>query len=163
MHRITLIPGDGIGPEIVEAAVRVVEATGIAVEWETVAAGQCAIPQFGCPVPDEAIDSVRRNGIALKGPMTNIVAAGFPSPNITLRVKLDLYANLRLARTLRGAQSPFDNVDLVVVRENTEDVYVGQEQMVGDDAAVAIKFITRKGSRRIVEICLRIRCPGEPP
>jgi isocitrate dehydrogenase (NAD+) len=149
-YRITVIPGDGIGPEIVQAAMRVVEATGISIEWEEVTAGQCAIAEFGRPVPAEAIDSIRKNQVALKGPMTNIVGTGFPSPNITLRVELDLYANLRLARTLAGAQSPFNDVDLVVVRENTEDVYVGREQMVGDDAAVAIKFVTRKGCRRVI-------------
>ena len=149
MYRITLIPGDGIGPEIVAAAVQVVEATGVRVAWEEVVAGQCAIPQFGSPVPAEALESIRKNGVALKGPLTNIVGEGFPSPNITLRVELDLYANLRLARTIAGAQSPFANVDLVVVRENTEDVYVGREQMVGDDAAIAIKFITKKGCRRV--------------
>ncbi len=150
MYRITLIPGDGIGPEIVAAAVQVAEATGVPITWEEVAAGQCAIEEFGSPVPKQAVDSIRKNKVALKGPMTNIVGAGFPSPNITLRVELDLYANLRLARTIVGAQSPFENVDLVVVRENTEDVYVGREQMIGDDAAIAIKFITKKGSRRVI-------------
>ena len=150
MYHITLIPGDGIGPEIVAAAVQVVEATGVGVAWEEVMAGQCAIPQFGSPVPEKALDSIRKTGVALKGPLTNIVGEGFPSPNITLRVELDLYANLRLAQTLPGAQSPFEHVDLVVVRENTEDVYVGQEQMVGDDAAIAIKFITREGCRRVI-------------
>ncbi len=150
MYRITLIPGDGIGPEIVAAAVQVVEATDLSITWDEVAAGQCAIPQFGRPVPAQALDSIRKNKVALKGPLTNIVGAGFPSPNITLRVELDLYANLRLARTLAGAQSPFENVDLVVVRENTEDVYVGREQMIGDDAAIAIKFITKKGCRRVI-------------
>lgn len=150
MYRITLIPGDGIGPEIVAAAVQVVEATDLSITWDEVAAGQCAIPEFGSPVPAPALDSIRKNRVALKGPLTNIVGAGFPSPNITLRVELDLYANLRLARTLVGAQSPFENVDLVVVRENTEDVYVGREQMVGDDAAIAIKFITKKGCRRVI-------------
>ncbi len=150
MYRISVIPGDGIGPEIVKAARAVVEATGVPVEWEEVLAGQCAVPDFGVPVPEEAIVSVRKNKVALKGPMTNIVGAGFPSPNITLRVKLDLFANVRLAQTIMGAASPFTNVDLVVVRENTEDVYVGKEQMVGDDAAVALKFITRQGSRRVI-------------
>jgi isocitrate dehydrogenase (NAD+) len=150
MHHITVIPGDGIGPEIVAAAMRVVEATGIAVAWEEVAAGQCAIPEFGHPVPAPALESIRKNRVALKGPMTNIVGTGFPSPNITLRVELDLYANLRLARTVAGAKSPFTDVDLVVIRENTEDVYAGREQMVGDDAAIAIKFVTRKGCRRVI-------------
>lgn len=150
MYQISIIPGDGIGPEIVAAARRVVDATGVAVHWEEVMAGQCAVPDYGLPVPEEAISSIRKNKVALKGPMTNVVGAGFPSPNITLRVKLDLFANVRLARTIRGAASPFTDVDLVVVRENTEDVYVGKEQMVGDDAAVALKFITRKGSERVI-------------
>jgi isocitrate dehydrogenase (NAD+) len=150
MHHITVIPGDGIGPEIVDAAVRVVDAAGVDVAWEKVAAGQCAVPEFGRPVPDEAIESIKKNGTALKGPLTNIVGEGFPSPNLTLRVKLDLFANVRLARNFEGVQTPFENVDLVVVRENTEDVYVGQEQMVGEGAAVAIKFITRRGSERVI-------------
>ncbi len=150
MYRISVIPGDGIGPEIVAAARRVVDAAGIPVEWQEVVAGQCAIADFGVPVPAEAVESIKRNKVALKGPMTNLVGTGFPSPNITLRVELDLYANLRLARTIIGAASPFADVDLVVVRENTEDVYVGKEQMVGDDAAVALKFVTRKGCRRVI-------------
>jgi len=150
MYRAALIPGDGIGPEIVQAAVRVVEASGVKIEWERVSAGQCAVPEYGCPVPDKAVGSIKKLKLALKGPLTNIVGAGFPSPNVTLRVKLDLFANLRLARNIPGADSPFENVDLVVVRENTEDVYVGQEQMVGEDAAIAIKFITKKGSRRVI-------------
>lgn len=150
MYRISIIPGDGIGPEIVTAARRVVDATRVMVEWEEVMAGQCAVPDYGVPVPEEAIASVKKNKVALKGPMTNIVGAGFPSPNITLRIKLDLFANLRLARTIKGAASPFTDVDLVVVRENTEDVYVGKEQMVGHDAAVALKFVTRQGCQRVI-------------
>lgn len=150
MHRVTVIPGDGIGPEIVAAAVRVVNATGVPIQWEEVTAGQCAVPDYGQPVPDEAIASIRKNRIALKGPLTNVVGEGFPSPNLTLRIRLDLFANVRLAHNFEGVKTPFQNVDLVVVRENTEDVYVGQEQMIGDDAAIAIKFITRKGSRRVI-------------
>ena len=149
MSRVTLIPGDGIGPEIVEAAVRVVDASGAGIKWEKVVAGQCAIPEYGHPVPEEVINSIKETQVALKGPLTNIVGKGFPSPNVTLRVKLDLFANLRLAKSFSGVPSPFSNVDLVVVRENTEDVYVGAEQMVGEDAAIAIKFITRKGAQRI--------------
>ena len=150
MYRVTLIPGDGIGPEIVEAAARVVEASGVEIEWEKGMAGQCAIPEYGHPVPEEVINSIKKTQVALKGPLTNIVGAGFPSPNMTLRVKLDLFANLRLARYFPGVESPFPNVDLAVIRENTEDVYVGLEQMVGEDAAVAIKFTTRKGSQRVI-------------
>jgi isocitrate dehydrogenase (NAD+) len=150
MHQIVVIPGDGIGPEIVEAAVRVVEAAGVPIQWREVTAGQCAVPQYGEPVPEAALEAIRNTGVALKGPMTNVVGSGFPSPNVTLRVRLDLFANVRLARTIPGAKSPFSNVDLVVIRESTEDVYVGKEQMVGEDGAVAIKFVTRKGCRRVI-------------
>jgi len=145
-----VIPGDGIGPEIVEAAVRVVDATGAEIAWERVMAGQCAMPDFGQSVPEKALDSIRKNKVALKGPLTNTADRDFPSPNLTLRVKLDLFANLRLAKTFPGVQTPFPGVDLVVIRENTEDVYVGVEQMVGEDAAIAIKFATRKGTRRVI-------------
>lgn len=149
-HKVTVIHGDGIGPEIVESAVRVINATGVSIEWEEKSAGQCAIDEYSCPIPEETLDSVRRNGAALKGPFTNLVGKGFPSPNQTLRSKLGLYGNLRLAKTFEGAKSRYSNVDLAVVRECTEDVYAGVEQKIGDDAAVAIKCITRAASTKIV-------------
>lgn len=150
MYKVTVIHGDGIGPEIVDSTVRVIDATGVPVEWEEKMAGQCAIEKYGCPVPDETLDSIRLTGVALKGPFTNLVGKGFPSPNQTLRTKLGLYGNLRLAKTFEGVKNRFSDVNLAVVRECTEDVYAGVEQKIGEDAAVAIKSITRSASTRIV-------------
>ena len=148
-HRVTLIPGDGIGPELAEATRRVLDATGIAFEWETVDAGEAVIAEYGTPLPDHVLDSIRRNKIALKGPITTPVGAGFRSVNVTLRQVLGLYANLRPARSIKGLQTRYDDVDLVIVRENTEDLYAGIEHMVGPDAAESIKIITRAASERI--------------
>jgi isocitrate dehydrogenase (NAD+) len=148
-HRVTLIPGDGIGPELAEASTRVLEATGVDFEWESVQAGEATIATRGTPLPDEVIESVRRNKVALKGPITTPVGAGFRSANVTLRQKLGLYANLRPARSMRGLHTRYENVDLVIVRENTEDLYAGIEHMVGPDAAESIKIITRAASERI--------------
>jgi isocitrate dehydrogenase (NAD+) len=148
-HRVTLIPGDGIGPELAEATTRVLDATGIGFEWERVEAGEAAIASHGTPLPDEVIDSVRRNRIGLKGPITTPVGSGFRSVNVGLRQALDLYANVRPARSMRGVASRYEDVDLVIVRENTEDLYAGIEHMVGRDAAESIKIITREASERI--------------
>jgi len=148
-HRVTLIPGDGIGPELAQATTRVLDATGIAFEWETVEAGEAAIAEYGKPLPDHVLESVRRNRIALKGPITTPVGGGFRSVNVSLRQALDLYANLRPARSMRGLESRYEDVDLVIVRENTEDLYAGIEHMVGRDAAESIKIITRYASERI--------------
>lgn len=150
MYKVTLIPGDGIGPEIVTAAKAVIEATGTPIEWETIQAGQCAVPEFGEPIHQGVVESIRRNGVALKGPLTNVVGAGFPSPNLTLRQKLDLFANIRHAKSFPGAGSKWNNVDLIVVRESIEDTYASKEQMIGDDVAIATKFITRKGTERVM-------------
>ncbi len=148
-HRVTLIPGDGIGPELAEATTRVLDATGIDFEWETVEAGEATIAQYGTPLPDHVLESVRRNRIALKGPITTPVGGGFRSVNVTLRQALDLYANLRPARSMAGLDTRYEDVDLVIVRENTEDLYAGIEHMVGPDAAESIKIITRAASERI--------------
>ena len=148
-HRITLIPGDGIGPELAEATTRVLEATGIAFEWEPVEAGEATIASTGTPLPDAVLDSIRRNKVALKGPITTPVGGGFRSANVTLRQALGLYANLRPARSMKGLDTRYENVDLVIVRENTEDLYAGIEHMVGPDAAESIKIITRAASERI--------------
>jgi isocitrate dehydrogenase (NAD+) len=148
-HRVTLIPGDGIGPELAEATTRVLDATGVDFEWESVQAGEATIATSGTPLPDEVLESVRRNKVALKGPITTPVGAGFRSANVTLRQKLGLYANLRPARSMRGLDTRYENVDLVIVRENTEDLYAGIEHMVGPDAAESIKIITRAASERI--------------
>lgn len=149
-YKITLIPGDGSGPEVIAAAKRVVEATGVAIEWEQAEAGAAMIEKYGTPLPDETIESIRRNGVALKGPVTTPVGTGFRSVNVAMRKIFDLYANVRPAKTYPGVISRYDNIDLVVVRENTEDLYAGIEHMVGEDAAESIKLITRKGCERII-------------
>lgn len=150
MYRITLIPGDGTGPEITAATRMVLEASGVGFQWEEMIAGEAAIKDTGTPLPDHVLQSVRRNKVALKGPLTTPIGTGFRSVNVALRKELDLYVNLRPARTYRGVKSLYENVDLVIVRENTEDLYAGVEHMVGEDAAESIKIITRKGSERIV-------------
>jgi isocitrate dehydrogenase (NAD+) len=148
-HRVTLIPGDGIGPELAEATRRVLDATGIAFEWEVQEAGEATIASEGTPLPERVLESIRRNRIALKGPITTPVGSGFRSVNVGLRQALNLYANLRPARSMAGVASRYDDVDLVIVRENTEDLYAGIEHMVGRDAAESIKIITRAASERI--------------
>jgi len=148
-HRVTLIPGDGIGPELAEATCRVLDASGVAFEWEPVEAGEAAIATHGTPLPDHVLESVKRNRIALKGPITTPVGSGFRSVNVSLRQALDLYANLRPARSMKGLETRYEGVDLVIVRENTEDLYAGIEHMVGRDAAESIKIITREASERI--------------
>ena len=148
-HRVTLIPGDGIGPELAEATRRVLDASGVAFEWEVVDAGEAVMAEHGTPLPDHVLDSIRRNRVALKGPITTPVGEGFRSVNVTLRQALDLYANLRPARSIEGLKTRFDDVDLVIVRENTEDLYAGIEHRVGPDAAESIKIITRTASERI--------------
>jgi isocitrate dehydrogenase (NAD+) len=148
-HRITLIPGDGIGPELAEATTRVLDATGIAFEWEVQEAGEATIASEGTPLPERVLESIRRNKVALKGPITTPVGSGFRSVNVGLRQALNLYANLRPARSMVGVQSRYEDVDLVIVRENTEDLYAGIEHMVGRDAAESIKIITRAASERI--------------
>ena len=148
-HRVTLIPGDGIGPELAEATRRVLDATGIDFEWEVVDAGEATIAGQGTPLPDAVLESIRRNKVAIKGPITTPVGEGFRSVNVTLRQALGLYANLRPARSMQGVVSRFDDIDLVIVRENTEDLYAGIEHRVGRDAAESIKIITREASERI--------------
>jgi len=148
-HRITLIPGDGIGPELAEATRRVLDATGIAFEWEVQDAGEATIASEGSPLPERVLESIRRNKVALKGPITTPVGSGFRSVNVGLRQALNLYANLRPARSMAGVPSRYDDVDVVIVRENTEDLYAGIEHMVGKDAAESIKIITRAASERI--------------
>ncbi len=150
LHHVTLIPGDGSGPEVIAAAKRVVEATSVPIEWDEMEAGAAMIEKYGTPLPDRVLDSIRRTGVALKGPITTPVGTGFRSVNVALRKTFDLYANVRPAKTLPGLAGRFENVDLVIVRENTEDLYAGIEHMVGEDAAESIKLITRKGCERIV-------------
>jgi isocitrate dehydrogenase (NAD+) len=148
-HKVTLIPGDGIGPELAAATRRVLDASGVDFEWEVVDAGEALIAEHGTPLPEHVLESIRRNRVALKGPITTPVGEGFRSVNVTLRQALDLYANLRPARSMRGLETRYEDVDLVIVRENTEDLYAGIEHRVGRDAAESIKIITREASERI--------------
>ena len=148
-YPVTLIPGDGIGPELAEAAVGVLEATGIGFEWDPQQAGEATIASEGTPLPDRVVESIRRTGVAIKGPITTPVGGGFRSVNVALRQALELYANVRPARSMAGVRSRYEGVDLIIVRENTEDLYAGIEHRVGPDAAESIKIITRAASQRI--------------
>ncbi len=151
VHEVTFIPGDGIGPEIAEATKRVVEATGVKINWHYQEAGLAMIDKYGTPLPDHVIESIKQTRVALKGPITTPVGGGFRSVNVALRKALDLYANMRPAKTYPNIPSRYDNIDLMVVRENTEDLYAGVEHMVGKDAAESIKIFTREGCRRIIK------------
>ncbi len=148
-HKVTLIPGDGIGSEITAAVVRIIEAAGVEIEWESYIAGAEALSRFGDPLPESVLDSIRRNKVALKGPLTTPVGTGFASVNVRLRKTLDLYANLRPVRNLPGLVTPFGDLDLIVVRENTEDLYSGLEHIVVPGVVESIKIITEKASTRI--------------
>lgn len=170
-HNLTLIPGDGVGPEISEATRRVLEATGVKFNWEVVHAGADVIEKYGTPLPDSVLDSIRKNRVALKGPVTTPVGTGFRSVNVALRKSLDLYACVRPCKTYRGAPTPFENVDIVIIRENTEDLYAGIEfergtteanelidfinarkgDVIRPDSGLSIKMITESGTRRIVK------------
>ena len=148
-YAVTLIPGDGIGPELADAARTVLEATGIGFDWDVQEAGEATIATEGTPLPDRVIESIRANGVALKGPITTPVGSGFRSVNVGLRQALELFANVRPARTMKGVETRYEGVDLIIVRENTEDLYAGIEHRVGPDAAESIKIITRAASQRI--------------
>src|SRR5438874_4065228 len=170
MYGVTLIPGDGVGPELAEATRRVLDATGIAFSWDVQDAGAGAIERAGSPLPDATLDSIRANGIALKGPVSTPVGGGFRSVNVALRMELDLYACLRPCRWYPGVRSRYEGVDVVIVRENTEDLYAGIEYEAGTPAAeqviamlnglqpkqiaagsgISIKPISRAGAERIV-------------
>ena len=148
-YPVTLIPGDGIGPELADATRTVLDATGVKFEWRKVDAGESQIAIHGTPLPESVLDSIRETKLALKGPITTPVGEGFRSVNVTLRQALDLYANLRPARSMKGVPTRYEDVDLIIVRENTEDLYAGIEHRVGRDAAESIKIITRAASERI--------------
>jgi isocitrate dehydrogenase (NAD+) len=171
-HRVTLIPGDGIGPELTEATRRVLEATGVEFEWDVQQAGADVMEQYGGnPLPEHVLDSIRENGVAIKGPITTPVGGGFRSVNVTLRKALDLYGQVRPCKSYEGVRSRFDDVDLVLIRENTEDLYAGIEYEQGTseaeeliawieahegklrhkDAGISIKPLSVTGSRRIVQ------------
>jgi len=155
VHKITLIPGDGIGPEVTGATRKVIEASGVAIQWEVVEAGEKVMGEYGTPLPDYVLESIKENKIALKGPITTPVGTGFRSVNVTLRKTLNLYANLRPIKTLPGVKSRYENIDLVVVRENTEDLYAGIERQISPDAAESIKVITREASERIAHFAFQ--------
>lgn len=148
-HNVTVIPGDGIGPEIVAAMRRVVDASGADINWEEQNAGMNVIEAEGTPLPERVLESIRRNKVAIKGPITTPVGKGFRSINVALRKQLDLYSCLRPCFSLTGVKSKYTDIDLVMVRENTEDLYAGIERMVDDDTAESIKLITRSASERI--------------
>jgi len=170
-HRVTFIPGDGIGPEVAEATRRVLEATGVKFQWDTAIIGSQAQDKFGTPLPDQALQSIRKNKVALKGPVTTPIGTGFRSVNVALRQTLDLYACLRPYKVYPGIKMPFKGVDIIIVRENTEDLYAGIEFAKGDsgtkqlldfvhdatgkelrkDSAVSLKVISQTASRRIVK------------
>jgi isocitrate dehydrogenase (NAD+) len=170
-HAVTLIPGDGVGPEICDAAVRVIEATGVEFEWDVQQAGEGAIAKFGTPLPDQVLESVRKNKVALKGPITTPVGSGFRSVNVALRQALDLYALVRPVKAYKGARNLRDDLDFIIVRENTEDIYAGIEfeqgtpdaahlieeisgltkKTIRKDSGLSIKPISISGSERIVQ------------
>ncbi|MBP3820074.1 isocitrate/isopropylmalate dehydrogenase family protein [bacterium] len=149
MHNITLINGDGIGPEICESVLKIIKSSGLEINWDIQTAGADVIEQEGTPLPERVLDSIRKNKIALKAPVTTPIGKGFRSVNVQLRKALDLYANLRPCRNLVGVETRFKNVDLVVVRENTEDLYAGVEEKIDENTAHSIKIITREASERI--------------
>ena len=149
MHRITLINGDGIGPEISASVMKIIEASGLSILWDVQTAGADVIDKEGTPLPPRVLDSIKQNKVALKAPVTTPIGKGFRSVNVQLRKDLDLYANLRPCKNLPGIETRFNNVDLVVVRENTEDLYAGVEEQIDSDTAHSIKIITRKASERI--------------
>ncbi|MFW5442732.1 MAG: isocitrate/isopropylmalate dehydrogenase family protein [Methylococcaceae bacterium] len=157
MHNVTLIKGDGIGPSIMEAAVKIIDATGVKINWEEADAGMAAFDKLGTPIPDETLASIEKNRIAFKGPLTTPVGGGFRSINVALRQEYDLYANVRPAKTWNGAQTKYENVDIVVVRENTEGLYLGLEHYLTrqKDVAESLAVITKEGSERIVEYAFK--------
>ena len=170
-HSVTLIPGDGVGPEICDAAVRVLEATGVQFDWDVQQAGENVMAEYGTPLPDHVLESIRRNKVALKGPITTPVGTGFRSVNVALRQELDLYALVRPVKAYRGARNLIDDLDLVIIRENTEDIYAGIEfeqgsetcerliaeiskasnKRIRPDSGLSIKPISLTGSERIVQ------------
>jgi isocitrate dehydrogenase (NAD+) len=170
-HAVTLVPGDGVGPEICDAAVKVLEATGVKFDWDIHQAGEAAIPEFGTPLPEHVLASIRKNKVALKGPITTPVGSGFRSVNVALRQELDLYALVRPVKAYKGARNLRDDLDFVIVRENTEDIYAGIEfehgtpdcdhlieeisgllkKHIRPDSGLSIKPVSISGSERIVQ------------
>jgi isocitrate dehydrogenase (NAD+) len=153
MHKLTLIKGDGIGPSIMDAAVRIIEASGVRIEWEECYAGASALELFQSPLPDQTLESIKRNRVVFKGPLTTQLGKGFRSINVALRQEFDLYANVRPAKSWKGAHSRYENIDLVVIRENTEGLYAGLEHYIGPkkNTAESIAVVTREGAERIIK------------
>ena len=151
MQTVTLIPGDGIGPEITESVTKILNAAGAKINWDIQSAGADVAETEGSPLPDRVIESIKKTKVALKAPVTTPIGKGFRSVNVALRKSLDLYANLRPCKNIEGIKTRFDNVDIVIVRENTEDLYAGIERQIDNDTAESIKIITRNASTRIVK------------
>ncbi|MCC7491174.1 MAG: isocitrate/isopropylmalate dehydrogenase family protein [Fimbriimonadaceae bacterium] len=150
-HTVVLVPGDGIGPEITGAVLRILAAAGVEIEWERHVAGTESLATLGTPLPDTLLAAIEKHGVALKGPLTTPVASGFPSVNVALRKHFDLYANLRPVKTLPGMATHHGEIDLVIVRENTEDLYSGLEHVVVPGVVESLKIITEKACTRIAE------------
>ncbi len=149
-HKVTLIKGDGIGPEVADAAVEVINATGVKIDWEEMPAGGEIVNRYGTPLPEETIESIKKNKVALKGPLTTPIGTGFRSINVELRKRLDLFANFRPSRSLKGVKTRYEDVDLIIIRENTEGLYSGLEHVVIPGVVESLRVITEKGSRRIL-------------
>jgi isocitrate dehydrogenase (NAD+) len=148
-YAATLIPGDGIGPEVTDAALRVLDAAGVSFEWDRQEAGADVIPRYGTPLPESVVNSVIKTGLALKGPIGTPIGGGFTSVNVALRKRLNLYANVRPAKNIPGVKTPFSGIDIVVVRENSEDLYAGIEHIVVPGVVESLKIITEAASSRI--------------
>ncbi len=161
--RVTLIPGDGIGPEVTDAAVAVVEAAGVAIEWERVEAGADVFTKHGTAMPDEALNSIRATRLALKGPIGTPIGGGFKSANVLLRQALDLYACVRPIRTIPGVPGRYSDIDFVIVRENTEGLYTGLEHRVTEGVVESLKVVTEKASLRIARFAFELaKAEGRP-
>jgi isocitrate dehydrogenase (NAD+) len=156
VHQIVLIEGDGIGPEVVNAAVAAIDATGVKIKWEPHALGLKALEQYKTPVPDSTIEAIKRAGVALKGPTTTPVGGGHKSANVALRQALDLYACIRPVKSLPGVETRFSDVDLIIVRENTEGLYCGQEIQVSADCAISLRIMTEQGCTRIAKAAFEL-------
>ncbi len=150
-NKITLIPGDGIGPEITDSVIKIIQKSGLNIDWDIQLAGINAVEKSGEPLPKEVIDSIKKNKIALKAPVTTPIGKGFRSVNVALRKELDLYANLRPCKNLKGVKTKFDNIDIIVVRENTQDLYAGIERQLNKNTAESVKVITREASEKIAQ------------
>lgn len=153
MHKVTLIKGDGIGPSIMDAAVKIIEASGVSIDWDEREAGLAAFEAHQTPLPDDTLDSIKKNRVVFKGPLTTQLGKGFRSINVALRQEFDLYANVRPAKSWKGTHSRYENIDLVVIRENTEGLYAGLEHYIGPkkNTAESIAVVTREGAERIIK------------